>query len=183
MGFARVIAPIAILLLLTNYLSSFALNFAANTRLPMVAGWDHLLPEWFTKLHAKYRTPLNSIAVLGAITLATSVAALVGVRDLEAFTTLQIWGFTFYGLAYLALFAIPLIARKESRLRAGGWTKLAAIFGFLLTAMFVALAIVPVVDVANRGVYAAKTIAVLVGANAFALLLYRKGKRKVEVKV
>jgi amino acid transporter len=140
----------------------------------MVAGWDHLLPAWFTRLHPKYRTPVNSIVVLGAVTLATCIATLIGVRDLEAFTTLQIWGFTFYGLAYLALFAIPLLARKESQLRAGSWTKIAAVFGLALTAMFVALAIVPVVNVANRGVYAAKTIAVLMGANTFALLLYRK---------
>ncbi len=178
MGLARVIAPIAILLLLTNYLSSFALNFAANTRLPMVAGWDHLLPAWFTRLHPKYRTPVNSILFLGLVTLATSVAALVGVRELEAFTTLQIWGFTFYGLAYLALFAIPLWASKESRLRANPWTKLCAALGLSLTLMFVALSIVPVVDVANRGVYAAKTIAVLAGANLFALVLFYKSKRK-----
>src|SRR6267378_2069337 len=64
-GFARIIVPVAILLLFTNYLSTFSLNFTANSRLPMVAGWDHLLPEWFTRLHAKYKTPVNSIFFLG----------------------------------------------------------------------------------------------------------------------
>ena len=26
-------------------------------RLPMVAGWDHLLPAWFSRLDPRYRTP------------------------------------------------------------------------------------------------------------------------------
>ncbi len=34
--------------------------FTGNTRLPMVAGWDGLLPAWFTRLHERYRTPVNS---------------------------------------------------------------------------------------------------------------------------
>jgi glutamate:GABA antiporter len=169
---ARIIVPLAILLLLTNYLATFALNFAANTRLPMVAGWDHLLPTWFTRLHPKYRTPVNSVLFLGAITLFTGLAALIGVRELEAFSMLQIWSFTFYGLAYLALFAIPLFAKRESRLRSGALLKIAAASGLALTLLFVALSIFPIVDVVNPVRYAAKTIAVLLGANCVALALF-----------
>jgi amino acid transporter len=110
----------------------FSLNFTANSRLPMVAGWDHLLPEWFTRLHVKYRTPVNSIHFLGGITIATSVVILAGVGDQEAFELLQILGFTFYGLAYLALFAIPLLARKEHGIRPGLWLRFAAASGFLV---------------------------------------------------
>jgi amino acid transporter len=112
---AQVIVAAAILLLLTNYLSSFSLNFALNTRLPMCAGWDHLLPKWFTRLHAKYRTPVNSIPFLGAIKLVASTVVLVGVGQQEAFELLQIWGFTLYAIAYLALFAVPLLAAKVAR--------------------------------------------------------------------
>jgi glutamate:GABA antiporter len=186
LGFAglaapRIIVPLAILLLLTNYLATFALNFAANTRLPMVAGWDHLLPAWFTRLHPKYRTPVNSVLFLGAITLFTGLAALIGVRELEAFSMLQIWSFTFYGLAYLALFAIPLFARRESKLRSGTLLKVAAASGLALTLLFVALSIFPVVDVVNPVGYAAKTIAVLLGANCVALALFF-GQRRRNIK-
>jgi len=52
-GLAKFVVPLAIGLLFFNYLSSFNLNFAGNTRLPMVTGWDRLLPEWFTRLHPK----------------------------------------------------------------------------------------------------------------------------------
>jgi amino acid transporter len=175
---ARFIVPLAILLLLTNYLATFALNFAANTRLPMVAGWDHLLPTWITRLHPKYRTPVNSVLFLGAITLFTGLAALIGVRQLEAFSMLQIWSFTFYGLAYLALFAIPLFAKRESKLRSGLPLRVAAASGLTLTLLFVALSILPVVDVVNPVRYAAKTVAVLVGANCIALALYYGQRRR-----
>jgi amino acid transporter len=175
---ARFIVPLAILLLLTNYLATFALNFAANTRLPMVAGWDHLLPTWITRLHPKYRTPVNSVLFLGAITLFTGLAALIGVRELEAFSMLQIWSFTFYGLAYLALFAIPLFAKRESKLRSGLPLRVAAASGLTLTLLFVALSILPVVDVVNPVRYAAKTVAVLVGANCIALALYYGQRRR-----
>jgi amino acid transporter len=54
--FASIVAPLSIGFLLINYLSTFSLNFAGNTRLPMVAGWDHLLPEWFPDcIHATAR--------------------------------------------------------------------------------------------------------------------------------
>jgi amino acid transporter len=178
---ARIIVPLAILLLLTNYLATFALNFAANTRLPMVAGWDRLLPAWFTRLHPQYRTPVNSVLFLGAITLFTGLAALIGVRELEAFSMLQIWSFTFYGLAYLALFAIPLFAKKESKLRSGLMLKVAAASGLALTLLFVALSIFPVVDVVNPVRYAAKTVAVLLGANCIALALFY-GQRRHDLK-
>ena len=176
---ARFIVPVAVLLLLTNYFSSFSLNFAANTRLPMVAGWDHLLPQWFTRLHPKYRTPVNSIVFLGAITLFAGMASLIGVRNLEAFSMLQVWGFTFYGLAYVSLFAIPLFAKKDSQLRPGFLLKSAAVSGLLLTLLFVVLSIFPVVDVASPMKYAAKTIAVLVGANALAIFLFLCQRRPV----
>jgi amino acid transporter len=177
LGLARVIVPAAILLLFTNYLSTFCLNFSANSRLPMVAGWDHLLPEWFTRLHAKYRTPVNSIFFLGGITMATSIVVLAGVGDQEAFELLQIWGFTFYGLAYLALFAIPLLARKERGIRPGLWLRFAAASGFLVTLLFVLLSIFPIISVKSESAYAIKTAAVLIGANALGLLLYRLGSR------
>ena len=59
-GVTGSLASVVILLLLTNYLCSYPLYFAANSRLPLVAGWDHLLPRWFTPLHPKYRTPVTN---------------------------------------------------------------------------------------------------------------------------
>ncbi|HEY6267477.1 MAG TPA: APC family permease [Candidatus Acidoferrum sp.] len=177
LGFARIIVPLAILLLFTNYLSTYAISFTANTRLPMVAGWDHLLPEWFTRLHAKYKTPVNSILFLGGITLAIGGVVLVGVGDQEAFALLQTWSFTFYALAYLALFAIPLLARKKLGIRPAMWLRIAAVSGFVVTLLFVLFSVLPVISVKSESAYAVKITAVLLGANAVGLLLYRMGAR------
>src|SRR6266550_3300130 len=140
----------------------------------------HVLPQLHRQLsppHAKYKTPVNSIFFLGGITIATSVVVLAGVGDQEAFELLQIWGFTFYGLAYLALFAIPLLARKERGIRPGWWLRFAAASGFLVTLLFVLLSIFPIISVKSESAYAIKTAAVLIGANALGLLLYRLGSR------
>jgi amino acid transporter len=174
----QTIVPIAILLLLTNYLSSFSLNFAANTRLPMCAGWDHLLPNWFTRLHPKYRTPINSILFLGGVTFVASTAVLIGVGDQEAFELLQIWGFTFYAIAYLALFAIPLLAFKNRSLRGPLWMKALAVSGFLLTLLFVMLSVFPIIPVASQSAYTLKTIAVLCLANVGGSVLYLKRPKR-----
>ncbi len=169
---AHVIVPIAVLFLLTNYLSSFSLNFAANTRLPMCAGWDHLLPKWFTRLHPKYRTPMNSILFLGGVTFVASTAVLIGVGDQEAFELLQIWGFTFYAISYMALFSIPMFSAKNRSLRGPIWMRILATFALLLTLLFIVLSVFPIIPVASQSAYTLKTIAVLLGANLLGISLY-----------
>jgi amino acid transporter len=50
------LAGLSALLVLT-LLAQNALSFNLMIRLPMVAGWDHLLPAWFSRLDPHYRTP------------------------------------------------------------------------------------------------------------------------------
>jgi amino acid transporter len=177
-GFAGFLVPFAIVLLFVNYPTSFSVYFSASARLPMVAGWDHLLPEWFTRLHARRKTPVNSIIFLGAVTLAGSAAALLGVGPQEAYELLLTWGFTFYGIAYLAMFAIPFLSPKDRGLRPGMWLRLAAISGFLMTLLYVALSIFPIIDVENSSHYSLKIAAVVLGANFLGWMIYRAGQRK-----
>jgi len=178
LALARIVVPLAILLLFSNYLASFCINFSANTRLPMVAGWDHLLPKWFTQLHATHRTPVNSILFLGGVTMAASIGVLVGVGEQEAFSLLQIWGFTFYGLAYLALFAVPLLAKKETGLRPKLWLKVAAVSKLAVTLLFVLLSAFPIIPVPSQSAYTAKTLTVLAGANLAGVLIYYSARRR-----
>ncbi len=144
-GLAGFIVPLAIVLLFVNYPTSFSVYFSASARLPMVAGWDKLVPDWFTRLHPRYKTPVNSILFLGAITLAGSVVALIGVGPQEAYELLLTWAFTFYAIAYLALFAIPFLSPKARGLRPGLWLRAAAVSGFLMTLLYVVLSIFPIV--------------------------------------
>ena len=177
-GLAAPIVSIAILLLLLNYLCCYTLYFSGNTRLPLVAGWDHLLPQWFTRLHPKYRTPVNSILFMGGVALAASMAVLIGTGSQESFVLLQIWAWTFYGLAYLAKFAIPLFSAKEKGLRPGGWLRLGAASGFLVTLLFVVLSVQPVIPVANKLRYSVKVAGFVIGANFLGWMIYRAGQQK-----
>jgi glutamate:GABA antiporter len=177
-NFGAIIVPVAIFLLLANYLSTFSLYFSGSARLPMAAGWDCLLPSWFSRLHSRYKTPVNSILFLGGATLAASIAALIGVGEQEAYELLLTWGFTFYGLAYLALFAIPLLARKASGIRPGLVLRAAAASGFLVTLLFVVLSIFPVIRVESQSRYSLKIAGVVLAANLLGWILDRAGRRK-----
>jgi amino acid transporter len=144
----------------------------------MAAGWDHLLPAWFSRLHSRYKTPVNSILFLGGATLAASVAALIGVGEQEAYELLLTWGFTFYGIAYLALFAIPLLAPKASGIRPRLALRIAAALGFLVTLLFVVLSIFPVIRVESESRYSLKIAGVVLVANLVGGMIYRAGQRK-----
>lgn len=177
-NFGAIIVPVAIFLLLANYLSTFSLYFSGSARLPMAAGWDHLLPAWFSRLHARYKTPVNSILFLGAATLTASFAALIGVGEQESYELLLTWGFTFYGIAYLALFAIPLFARKSTGIRPGIGLRIASGSGLLVTLLFVILSIFPIIRVESESQYSWKIAAVVVGANFVGWIIYRLGQRR-----
>ena len=173
LGSFRWIAPAAILVLLCIRVAQASVMFAGNTRLPMVAGWDGLLPAWFTRLHPTRQTPVNSIVFVGAVTLAFGIAGLIGVGKQEAFQLLWNASAIFYGLTYLVMFAIPIIGVRAPR-----WLKVAAASGFLMTLAFVALSILPIIAVESRLAFALKISAVVVATNAVgaALFLARRAR-------
>jgi glutamate:GABA antiporter len=177
-GLTRVALPPAVLFLLIYYLATFCVFFTVSTRLPMVAGWDHLLPEWFSRLHPRYKTPINSVLFLGVATLIVALVALIGVGQQESYELLLTWSFTFYGIAYLALFAIPIFSPKARRLRPPVWVRVAAASGLLVTLLFVVLSIFPVIDVDNSWRYSLKIAGVVLGANLLGWIVYRAGQRK-----
>src|SRR5712691_6127854 len=137
LGAAALVAPVTILVLLCVRVAQASVMFAGNTRLPMVAGCDGLLPEWFTRIHERYRTPFNSIVFVGAATLALSIAGLIGVGKQEAFQLLWNASAIFYALTYLVMFAIPIIGLRRRGEPPPLWLKACALSGFLMTALFV----------------------------------------------
>jgi amino acid transporter len=159
-----------------------SIYFAGNTRLPMVAGWDNMLPGWFSRLHARYKTPVYSILFVGCVTLVLGIASLSGVGAQEAFQLLDNAGGVFYASTYLVLFAIPLVGMKRLGIRAPWWLKIACVSGFIVSLLYIGFTVVPIIDVESRISFAAKIIVVVVLANAtgVALFLWNKpgGKRK-----
>lgn len=73
-GLIAALMPIVIMTITVVRVAQSSVNFTGSARLPMVAGWDRLLPEWFTRLHPRRGTPINSILFVGAVTLAAGLA-------------------------------------------------------------------------------------------------------------
>ena len=172
LGVVGAIAPIAIIALLSIRVAQASVMFAGNTRLPMVAGWDQLLPDWFTRLHDKYKTPVNSILFIGSVTLVLSLVGLIGVGKQEAFQLLWNASGLFYALTYLVMFALPLVGLRGSGERPPLWLQLSALSGLLMTALYVGLSIVPIIEVESRASFAIKIGGLMIITNILGLAVF-----------
>ena len=172
------VVSLVILAVVARQVALMSIYLTANARLPLVAGWDDLLPVWFTRLHARYRTPVNSIVLVGALALGLGLLGLVGVGMQEAYQLLENAATIFYATSYVVLFAIPLFAAARIGLRAPLWLKVASASGLLVSLLGIALTLVPIVDVESPYAFAAKLVAVTLAFNAAGALLYRWGRRR-----
>src|SRR5690242_2469818 len=178
LGWVGAIGSIAILGIAVRTIALMSIYFVGNTRLPMVAGWDRLLPGWFSRLHARYKTPVNSILFVGAVTLVIGVASLTGVHAHEAFQLIDNAGGVFYALTYLVLFAIPLFGMKALGVKAPWWLKIACASGFIVTLIYIRYSIVPITNVEDLRSFALKIIITVVVANVVGVALYVVRKQK-----
>ena len=177
-SWAGYIAPAVILLLVGRQLGACTLAVAGSTRLPMVAGWDHLLPQWFAKLHPKYKTPVNSILFVAGMILIAGLVSLAGVGQQEAFQILDNASGIFYSLTYLVMFALPLVALRNATERPPWWLRAAALSGFAVTLLYSVLSIFPIIQVTSRLAFSVKVAGVVIGANLLGAALYRLGRQK-----
>ena len=164
-GIAATLVTIAIVMTLAMRVSQISVAFTAVTRLPMVAGWDRLLPAWFSRLHATHRTPVNSILVVAVFSFAMSVLSLVGVGQAEAFQLMFNASGIFYGITYLVMFAIPLVGLRGVTPRPPWWIKAAATSGLVITVLYTVLSLFPIIQVASVAGFALKITAVIVLLN------------------
>jgi len=168
LGAPRIAALSALLLVLT-LLAQCSLCFSAMIRLPMVAGWDHLLPAWFCRLDPRYRTPVGSVVVAGLAGSALLIFANAGTGNQEAFQLLDNAGGIMFALTYLVMFAIPLLSRGETPT----WgVRTAALSGFSMTLLYVVLSIFPIIDVPDPGLFTVKIVAVVAGLQCAAAVYY-----------
>ena len=174
------LAGFAILLLQIRIVGAASLIFTGVTRLPMTAGWDHLIPEWFARLHPRHRTPTNSILFSAVIVAILLVFASVGVKAAEAFQVLQNASSELYALAYLAMFAIPIVGAKALRLRLPRWVPWVSAAGFIAQLFSGLLTAYPFVDVVDARAYAAKIVGATLIANLIGLAFYKLRSRNNE---
>lgn len=176
---ARVIS-IVILGLLAVRLAQASVSFTGNTRLPMVAGWDRLLPAWFTRLHPGRRTPINSIIFVGVMTLGFSLIGIIGVGQQEAYQLLQNASGVFYALTYVVMFLVPLIGLRGKGRRPPIWVTVLSVAGLLMTLLYIALSVLPIITVDSWFSFAAKITFVIVLANAIGAGIFLVARKRRE---
>jgi amino acid transporter len=157
---------------------SYSLLTAETSRLPMVAGWDSVLPGWFTKLNPRFGTPVRSLVVIVGIAAVASVLASLGTGRQEAFQVLNTSGQLMFGLYYCAMFAVPLFTGSRFGAKPGFWLKACAVSGLTITVVQTVLAMVPIVDVSNSWSYAAKVGGTGLLINLAGAAVYWRGSRR-----
>jgi len=164
-GIAGSLVTIAILMTLAMRLAQVSVSFTAVTRLPMVAGWDRLLPAAFSKLHPRYRTPVNSILLVAGCAFVIALLSQIGVGQAEAFQLLFNGGGVFYALAYVVMFAIPLFGLRGVTSRPSVLLRVASLSGLLMTLLYIVLAVFPIIKVESVSGFALKIVLMIVVMN------------------
>ena len=173
---AGIIASVAILFMTVRTISSMSIHFTGSSRLPMVAGWDNLLPRWFSRLHSRYKTPINSLLFVAALWLVTGLASQIGAGVQEAFQLVDNAANVFYGIAYFAMFAIPLFGAAALRKGAPLWLRIAAVAGMITCLLAIFFTVFPIIDVPSRFLFAIKIIGVTAIANAIGIAIFVLGR-------
>ena len=118
---------------------------------------------------------MNSIVFVGAMTFAISALGLIGVGKQEAFQLLWVASAVFYALTYLVMFALPLTGLRDHP-PAPLWVKAAALSGFFMTLLYIALAIVPIVQVESRLLFALKLSALIAITNLVGMAIFKRAQ-------
>lgn len=167
-----ILIPLAVFAVSARSIGNSSLLFTATSRMPMVAGWDRLIPAWFSRLHARFRTPVNSVLFIGGAGLVFTILGMLGVGEQEAFQLLDNAAGILYGLTYLVLFAVPLVGLARTGRRAPLWIRIAAAVGFATTSLFVVLSVLPIVEVESRLAFAVKIGGTVVVVNLIGAVIY-----------
>jgi amino acid transporter len=175
---AGAIASVAILMMAIRSISSTSIHVTGSSRLPMVAGWDRLLPARFSRLHRQYKTPINSIIFVGIISLFFAIGSQIGAGAQEAFQLVDNAANVFYGIVYVAMFAIPLVGAASIRSETPIWLRLAAFCGLVVSLFGIFFTVYPIIDVPSPLIFGSKIIAVTVAANAIGTAIFYFGDKR-----
>ena len=149
-------------------------------RLPMVAGWDGLLPAWWSELDPRFRTPAKAIRSVALTMMMVAIFNSWGAGNQEVYDLSTSAGLISMSMMYMLLFATILFGFRSSPNLSGAGLKLGALAAFIVVFLSAVFEIVPLSDVAHRGVYAAKVMALTVCANGIGAYLYWRGSHRLK---
>jgi amino acid transporter len=164
-----------------SFLASMVIIVGMVARLPMVAGWDGLLPRWWSALHPTYRTPSKAVGVVAIALMFLGVLSLLGAGNQEA---VQVGASVDIGslcIMYMLLFAVAVFGFRSRTWRPGVVIRIGALTAFLIAFISLIFNIAPIGDVASRGLFAVKVVAAICATNAIGAFLYWRGSRRAQL--
>jgi glutamate:GABA antiporter len=148
-------------------------------RLPMVAGWDGLLPGWWSELHARFRTPVKALFAVTTSMLALGIMSLWGANNEEAAQVSAGAAIGSLCVMYMLLFASVLFGFRSGASRIGWGVRLGALAAFLVSLLALIFEAVPLGEVASPKLFAMKVGGVICATNAAGTFLYWRGIKRL----
>jgi amino acid transporter len=177
-GLGRTLAAISVGAFNVGYLATFVIVTGMVARLPMVAGWDGLMPAWWSELHPRFRTPAKAIAAVSSAVLVMAALSIVGADNQEAVQISVGAGIGSVSIQYMLLFGTMLFGFRSGA-RPSGWIRLAALSAFVVSVISLGFELVPPGDVTNAGIFAMKVAGAIIATQGVGAFLYWRGARRV----
>jgi amino acid transporter len=178
-GWGGALTKLAALGFSVSFFASMVLYMGMIARLPMVAGWDGLLPAWWSALNPRYRTPIKAIFVVSLSMLVLGVLSLWGAGNQEAVQVSVGAAYGSFCLTYMLLFSVILLGFPSKERRPGLTLRCAAFAGFSVSLCGLIFEVVPLGEVANAFVFGLKVAGAICATNALGMYLYWRGTRRV----
>lgn len=137
------VAGLVLWALLLRDFGQSSLGLAGVSRLPMQVGLDGLLPRWFSQLNAQ-GVPVRAILLSSAIVAALLAFVLFAAERQDAFQMLLSAAGILFGLTYVLMFSLPLLASNRLALAATPLLRAAALIGGSLALGFVLISVYPI---------------------------------------
>jgi amino acid transporter len=144
-------------------------------RLPMAAGWDGLLPAWWSQLHPRFGTPAKAVGAVAAALLLTGSLSLLGAGNQEAVQVLAAVGFGSYCIMYILLFGAVVFGFRSTEWRPGVAIRLGAFLALLVSALAFIFQLLPIGAVASPWFFAMKVTGAICVTSGFGAYLYWRG--------
>jgi glutamate:GABA antiporter len=182
LGVAAVIAPVALLVAISNVGAAGAF-LTATARLPFVAGINHYLPPVFGRIHPRWKTPYVAIASYGLAGMLFGLLSQAGTSVKGAYELLVSMGVITYFIPYLFLFAsmIRLQGRPSApdAIRLPGGRRFAiplACLGLFSTTVTIILSLFPAEDEHDPAMALFKLIVMTFVLLVAGVAVYRRGQ-------
>lgn len=160
------------------FIAAMVIYVGAVSRLPMVAGWDGLLPAWWSKLHPRYRTPSRAIGIVVLVMLVLSIFSLIGAGNEEALQVAIAASGGGLAVMYSVLFGTTLFGFRSRGISLGAGVRLTAVPALVVASVSFFLEAFPIGAVANVKIFGIKVVISIICANALGAYLYWSGARR-----